>query len=94
MEIMTSSNDGFEIAEADLKLRGPGDMEGTQQSGIAFDLKIANLARDEQLLKFVREVARGVIEADPQCNSPLYRVVWERLRSIKRMNNWNWGAIS
>ena len=94
MEIMTTSNDGFEIAEADLKLRGPGDMEGTQQSGIAFDLKIANLARDEQLLKFVREVARGVIEADPLCNSPLYRVVWERLRSIKRINNWNWGAIS
>ena len=94
MEIMTSSNDGFEIAEADLKLRGPGDMEGTQQSGIAFDLKIANLARDEQLLKFVREVARGVIEADPQCDNPLYRVVWERLRNIKRMNDWNWGAIS
>ena len=94
MEIMTSSNDGFEIAEADLKLRGPGDMEGTQQSGIAFDLKIANLARDEQLLKFVREVARGVVEADPQCCSPLYRVVWERLRKIKSMNNRNWGAIS
>ncbi len=94
MEIMTTSNDGFEIAEADLKLRGPGDMEGTQQSGIAFDLKIANLARDEQLLKFVREVARGVVEADPQCCSPLYRVVWERLRVIKRMNNRNWGAIS
>ena len=94
MEIMTTSNDGFEIAEADLKLRGPGDMEGTQQSGIAFDLKIANLARDEQLLKFVREVAHGVIEADPQCDNPLYRVVWERLRYIKRMNNWNWGAIS
>ncbi|MBQ5889190.1 MAG: ATP-dependent DNA helicase RecG [Bacteroidaceae bacterium] len=94
MEIMTTSNDGFEIAEADLKLRGPGDMEGTQQSGIAFDLKIANLARDEQLLKFVREVARGVVEADPQCSNPQYRVVWERLRNIKRMNNWNWGAIS
>ena len=94
MEIMTTSNDGFEIAEADLKLRGPGDMEGTQQSGIAFDLKIANLARDEQLLKFVREVARGVVEADPQCDNPQYRVVWERLRNIKRMNNWNWGAIS
>ena len=94
MEIMTSSNDGFEIAEADLKLRGPGDMEGTQQSGIAFDLKIANLSRDEQLLKFVREVARGVVAADPQCNSELYRVVWERLRRIKSMNNRNWGAIS
>ena len=94
MEIMTTSNDGFEIAEADLKLRGPGDMEGTQQSGIAFDLKIANLSRDEQLLKFVREVARGVVEADPQCNNPQYRVVWERLRRIKSMNNRNWGAIS
>ena len=94
MEIMTSSNDGFEIAEADLKLRGPGDMEGTQQSGIAFDLKIANLSRDEQLLKFVREVARGVVEADPQCDSALYRVVWERLHRIKSMNNRNWGAIS
>ena len=94
MEIMTTSNDGFEIAEADLKLRGPGDIEGTQQSGIAFDLKIANLSRDEQLLKFVREVARGVVEADPQCNSALYRVVWERLRVIKSMNDRNWGAIS
>ena len=94
MEIMTTSNDGFEIAEADLKLRGPGDMEGTQQSGIAFDLKIANLSRDEQLLKFVREVARGVVAADPQCSSELYRVVWEQLRRIKSMNNRNWGAIS
>ncbi len=94
MEIMTASNDGFEIAEADLKLRGPGDMEGTQQSGIAFDLKIANLARDEQLLKFVREVARGIVAADPHCNSEQYRVVWERLRYIKSLNNRNWGAIS
>ena len=94
MEIMTSSNDGFEIAEADLKLRGPGDMEGTQQSGIAFDLKIANLARDEQLLQYVREVAREIVEADPECNNPLYRIMWERLRMIKNMRNWNWGAIS
>ena len=94
MEIMTTSNDGFEIAEADLKLRGPGDMEGTQQSGIAFDLKIANLARDEQLLQYVREVAWGVVNADPEHNSTLYQVVWNRLRTIKNMKNWNWGAIS
>ena len=94
MEIMTSSNDGFEIAEADLKLRGPGDMEGTQQSGIAFDLKIANLARDEQLLQYVREIARGVLDADPTHTNPNYRVIWERLRTIKNMRNWNWGAIS
>lgn len=94
MDIMVTSNDGFEIAEADLKLRGPGDIEGTQQSGIAFDLKIANLARDEQLLQYAREVARAVVEADPACNNPMYKVVWERLRAIKNMNNWNWGAIS
>ena len=94
MEIMTTSNDGFEIAEADLKLRGPGDMEGTQQSGIAFDLKIANLARDEQLLQYVREVAREVVNADPERNLPQYKVLWERLRAIKNMKNWNWGAIS
>ena len=94
MEIMTTSNDGFEIAEADLKLRGPGDMEGTQQSGIAFDLKIANLARDEQLLQYVRDVARKVIDADPAQDNPNYRVVWERLRTIKNMKNWNWGSIS
>ena len=94
MDIMVTSNDGFEIAEADLKLRGPGDIEGTQQSGIAFDLKIANLARDEQLLQYVREVARAVVEADPACNNPMYKVVWDRLRAIKNMNNWNWGAIS
>ena len=94
MEIMTTSNDGFVIAEADLKLRGPGDIEGTQQSGVAFDLKIANLARDEQLLQYVREVAREVVNADPGCNAPHYRLIWERLRVIKRNNNWNWGAIS
>ena len=94
MEIMTTSNDGFEIAEADLKLRGPGDMEGTQQSGIAFDLKIANLARDEQLLQYVREVAREVVNTDPERNLPQYKVLWERLRTIKNMKNWNWGAIS
>lgn len=94
MEIMVGSNDGFEIAEADLKLRGPGDIEGTQQSGIAFDLKIANLARDEQLLQYVREVAREVVDADPQCENPAYRILWERLREIKRRDNRNWGAIS
>jgi ATP-dependent DNA helicase RecG len=91
---MTETNDGFEIAEADLKLRGPGDMEGTQQSGIAFDLKIANLARDEQLLQYVREIARNVVDADPTHENPSFRVMWERLRTIKNMKNWNWGAIS
>ena len=94
MEIMTGSNDGFEIAEADLKLRGPGDIEGTQQSGIAFDLKIANLAKDEQLLQFVREVAREVVDNDPDCSREENRVLWRRLAEIKRRSNRNWGAIS
>ncbi len=94
MEIMTSSNDGFEIAEADLKLRGPGDIEGTQQSGIAFDLKIANITKDEQLLQFVREIARDIVNNDPDCSREENRVLWRRLAEIKRRNNRNWGAIS
>ncbi|MDD4712538.1 MAG: ATP-dependent DNA helicase RecG, partial [Bacteroidales bacterium] len=64
IDILTSSNDGFEIAEADLKLRGPGDLEGTQQSGIAFDLKIANLAKDGPLIEYVRTIARSILEKD------------------------------
>ena len=65
LEIMVRTNDGFEIAEADLKLRGPGDLEGTQQSGIAFDLKIADIARDGQLLQYVRTIAEEITDADP-----------------------------
>ena len=94
MEIMTSSNDGFEIAEADLKLRGPGDIEGTQQSGIAFDLKIANLAKDEQLLQFVRDIARDVVDNDPDCNREENLVLWRKLAEIKLRSNRRWGAIS
>lgn len=94
MEIMTTSNDGFVIAEADLKLRGPGDIEGTQQSGIAFDLKIASLSRDEQLLQYVRDVAREIVEADAEYNNPAYSIVWTRLRAMKQVGNRVWGAIS
>ena len=94
MEIMTASNDGFVIAEADLKLRGPGDIEGTQQSGIALDLKIASLSRDEQLLQYVRNVAREIVDADPEMNNPANRILWRRLMAIKKANNRNWGAIS
>lgn len=93
IEIMVNSNDGFEIAEADLKLRGPGDLEGTQQSGIAFDLKIADIARDGQLLQFVREIAQGVIEADPAENRPENAVLWSQLRALRKTNV-NWAAIS
>lgn len=93
IEIMVNSNDGFEIAEADLKLRGPGDLEGTQQSGIAFDLKIADIARDGQLLQFVREIAQGVIDADPAENCPENAVLWSQLRALRKTNV-NWAAIS
>ena len=65
MEIMTETNDGFRIAEADLKLRGPGDLEGTQQSGLAFDLKIADIARDGQLVQLARDEAQQIIVDDP-----------------------------
>lgn len=93
LEIMVRTNDGFEIAEADLKLRGPGDLEGTQQSGIAFDLKIADIARDGQLLQYVREVALSVVDADPNGVLPENEVLWRQLKSLRKTNV-NWAAIS
>lgn len=93
IDIMCDTNDGFRIAEADLKLRGPGDLEGTQQSGIAFDLKIANIARDGQLVQLARQEAQAVIEADPRCSLPQYAPLWSRLRELKKTNI-NWAAIS
>jgi ATP-dependent DNA helicase RecG len=93
IEIMVRTNDGFEIAEADLKLRGPGDLEGTQQSGIAFDLKIADLAHDGQLLQYVREVAQEVIKKDPQGELPENIVLWKQLKTLRK-SNVNWSSIS
>ncbi len=62
---MVRTNDGFEIAEMDLQLRGPGDIEGTQQSGIPFDLKIANLGKDGQIIEYVRNIAEEILKKDP-----------------------------
>ena len=93
IDIMCETNDGFEIAEADLKLRGPGDLEGTQQSGIAFDLKIADIARDGQLVQMAREQAQKIIAADPTCERAEYAMLWERLRALRKTNI-NWAAIS
>lgn len=93
LEIMVQTNDGFEIAEADLKLRGPGDLEGTQQSGIAFDLKIADLARDGQLLQHVREVAARIVDEDPECNRPENVLLWQQLKTLRKMHV-NWAVIS
>jgi len=93
IDIMVQTNDGFEIAEADLKLRGPGDLEGTQQSGVAFDLRIANITRDAQLLQHVREIARQVVEADPEGTAPHHAMMWARLRQMRKTDV-NWSDIS
>lgn len=93
IDIMCDTNDGFRIAEADLKLRGPGDLEGTQQSGMAFDLKIANIARDGQLVQLARTEAQAIIDADPQCEHPQNSLLWNRLRELKKTHI-NWAAIS
>ena len=93
LEIMVRTNDGFEIAEADLKLRGPGDLEGTQQSGIAFDLKIADIARDGQLLQYVRNFAEEVVDADPTGIRPENEILWRQLKALRKTNV-NWASIS
>ena len=93
LEIMVRTNDGFEIAEADLKLRGPGDLEGTQQSGIAFDLKIADLARDGQLLQYVRNIAQEIVDNDPLGSSLDNELLWKQLKSLRKTNV-NWASIS
>jgi ATP-dependent DNA helicase RecG len=93
LEIMVQTNDGFEIAEADLKLRGPGDLEGTQQSGVAFDLKIADIARDGQLLQYVREVTARIVDEDPMGTLPENAVLWKQLQALRKTNV-NWAVIS
>ena len=93
LDIMVRTNDGFEIAEADLKFRGPGDLEGTQQSGTAFDLKIANLARDGQIIQMAREAAQRLMESDPDGTSPTNTLIWRQLQALRKGMT-NWSAIS
>ena len=93
IDIMCDTNDGFQIAEADLKLRGPGDLEGTQQSGMAFDLKIADIARDGQIVQMARDEAQKIIDIDPTCERPEYAMLWNRLAELRKTNI-NWGVIS
>lgn len=93
LEIMVRTNDGFEIAEADLKLRGPGDLEGTQQSGVAFDLKIADIARDGQLLQYVRGIAEKILDDDPFFENTDNQILWQQLKALRKTNV-NWAAIS
>lgn len=93
IETMVATNDGFEIAEADMRLRGPGDIEGTQQSGIAFDLKISNLAKDGQILQYARDIAETIIEEDPMLEQPQNDILKRQLIALKK-NHLNWGSIS
>ncbi len=90
LEIMVNSNNGFEIAEADLRLRGHGDLEGTQQSGEGLDLKIANLAADGQILQYARDIALEVLDKDPELLSEPNRILNERLKTLfSRKINWS-----
>lgn len=93
IEVMIRTNDGFEIAETDLQLRGPGDIEGTQQSGIPFDLKIANLSKDGQLIEYVRHIAEEILEKDPtleDVKNLIFKIEMTRLFSQKQ----SWSNIS
>lgn len=92
LETMVRTQDGFEIAEVDLELRGPGDLMGTQQSGL-LDLKIADLAHDGQLVALAREKAREILEKDPELNSPLHSGIRGRLLMIMNEKP-NWSKIS
>ncbi len=90
LETMVQTNDGFEIAETDLKLRGPGDIEGTQQSGIPFDLKISNLGQDGQILQFARDRAAELLDDDPQLEKPENSLLKAQLiRNMRPEEDWS-----
>ncbi len=93
MNIMVETNDGFRIAEADLQLRGAGDIEGTQQSGTPFDLHIANLATDGQILTLARQAAKDILEPDPLLEDEMNRIYKRRLDTL-RIEAHNWSDIS
>lgn len=93
IQIMTDTTNGFEIAEADLKLRGPGDLEGTQQSGMGIDLKVANLARDGQVVQQARDIASGILDEDPLLAKEDNAIIVQRMQQLKA-NRKDWSNIS
>ena len=93
MKIMVETNDGFRIAEADMQLRGPGDLEGTQQSGLPFELKIASLASDGQILELARKAAQEILEDDPELLKTENRIYVNQLNKLKQQTI-NWSEIS
>lgn len=87
---MISTGDGFEIAETDLQLRGPGDIEGTQQSGIPFDLKIANLGKDGQIIEYVRNIADEILQKDPLLNDSQNQIFLTELKRLfSKQQSWS-----
>ena len=93
LETMVATTDGFEIAEADLKIRGPGDLEGTQQSGVPFELKIASLGKDTQILQYARNIAIELLEEDPLLDDPEHAVLIKQLKKLSR-GPFDWSVIS
>jgi ATP-dependent DNA helicase RecG len=93
LETMVRTNDGFEIAEMDMKLRGPGDIEGTAQSGIGFDLKIANLGKDGEILQLARNIATDILEKDPFLKTDENRLLLKSLSTMKS-TEYDWSSIS
>lgn len=93
MEIMVGTNDGFAIAEEDLRLRGPGDIEGTQQSGLFFNLRIANIVRDNEILELARQAASSLVENDFEHLLPQNQCTWERLEQLHG-HKVDWSSIS
>jgi ATP-dependent DNA helicase RecG len=93
IEVMVQTNNGFEIADADLKLRGPGELAGTQQSGV-LELKLADLAQDAQLLQIARDKARSIIEEDPNLSLPKHNTLHTHLNEILKHKGSQWAQIS
>lgn len=83
IQLMCDTSNGFELAEADMRLRGPGDLEGTAQSGLAFDLKVANLSKDGQILEWARQTALTVLDRDPRLETPAYALLRQRLKELR-----------
>ena len=94
MNIMVETNDGFRIAEADLQLRGPGDMQGTLQSGTPFELHIANLATDGRMVALTREAAKEILDKDPLLEDEMNRIYKRQLDILRVTQSYNWGEIS
>ena len=93
LQIMTETDNGFEIAEADLTLRGPGELEGTAQSGLPFELHVANLARDGIVLQAARDTAKQILDRDPRLEAPDNKIIADRLKQLDRKEV-NWSEIS